>query len=322
MSLEKLKRNILRDSRAQLLTLFRKRQDDLAVVFSGRNSGIRSGVWIFPVHFSKSIKIGGPTAQLTLRHASEIIKGLTRMEVEDLSPKLKRRMKKNSGQEKINFSLKNIQPLTYNQKVTFREYSNDKNLMLHGFAGTGKTFLLLYLALNQVLNENSPYKKVIIVRSVVPTRDVGFLPGSPKEKVKVYEAPYYAILTELFGRGDAYEYLKTKGIIEFMTTSFIRGITINDAIVIVDEMQNASLHELDSCITRIGHNCKIHFSGDFRQSDFTRYGEREGVINFMRIIKAMEHNNFSFVEFQKNDIVRSDTVKDYIVAKEQLGIAV
>jgi phosphate starvation-inducible protein PhoH and related proteins len=193
-------------------------------------------------------------------------------------------------------------------------------LMLHGFAGTGKTFLLLYLAINQVLNENSPYKKVVIVRSVVPTRDVGFLPGNPKEKVKVYEAPYYAILTELFGRGDAYEYLKSKGIMEFMTTSFIRGITLNDCIVIVDEMQNASLHELDSCITRIGHDCKIHFSGDFRQSDFTRYGEREGVISFMKIIRAMEHNNFSFIEFQKNDIVRSDTVRDYIVAKEQLRI--
>lgn len=243
-------------------------------------------------------------------------------DIYELPLKNAKRMKKKNGQEKINFSLRHIQPLTSNQKVTFREYAANKNLMLHGLPGTGKTFLLLYLALNQILVENSPYRKVIIVRSVVPTRDVGFLPGSPKEKARVYEAPYYAILTELFGRGDAYDYLKNKGLIEFMTTSFIRGITLNDCIVIVDECQNATLHELDSCITRIGHNCKIHFAGDFRQSDFTRYNEREGVINFMKIIKAMSDANFSFVEFTEHDIVRSETVRDYILAKDRLRIAV
>jgi phosphate starvation-inducible protein PhoH len=230
--------------------------------------------------------------------------------------------RKKNGQEKINFTLANIQPLTSNQKLTFREYCAGKHLMLHGCAGTGKTFLLLYLALSQVLSANSPYKKVIIVRSVVPTRDMGHLPGSPKDKAKVFELPYYAILTELFGRGDAYDYLKNKGIIEFMTTSFIRGITLNDCIVIVDEMQNSTLHELDSCITRIGHNCKIHFAGDFKQSDFTRYGEREGVMHFMRIIKAMTGVSFGFIEFTEHDIVRSETVKEYIVAKDRLRIAV
>ena len=145
-----------------------------------------------------------------------------------------RKKVKKTGQEKINFTLKYVQPLTSNQKVTFREYATDKNMMLHGSPGTGKTFLLLYLALNQILKENSPYKKIIILRSVVPTRNIGFLPGKPADKAKVYEGPYYAILSELFGRGDAYDYLKNKGYIEFLTTSFIRGITLRDCIVIVD----------------------------------------------------------------------------------------
>lgn len=237
-------------------------------------------------------------------------------------PFLKNGKKLKNGQNKINFSLKHVQPLTSNQKVTFREYVSDKHMMLHGLPGTGKTFLLLYLALNQILNENSPYKKIVIIRSVVPTRDMGFLPGNPKEKAKIYEAPYYAILTELFGRGDAYDYLKNKGIIEFMTTSFIRGITLNDCIVLVDEMQNATLHELDSCITRIGQNCKILFAGDFRQSDFSRYFERLGLMQFMKIIKAMGGADFSFIEFTESDIVRSDTVKKYIIAKDSLDIAV
>lgn len=221
-------------------------------------------------------------------------------------------------QEKINFNLKRIEPLTENQKLSFDSYNQGKNLMLHGIAGTGKSFISLYLALNQVLNDNSQFKKIVIVRSVVPTRDMGFLPGNNREKAKVYEAPYYAICTELFGRSDAYEYMKNKNIIDFISTSFIRGITLNDSIVIVDEIANLTGHELDSIITRIGKNCKIIFCGDFRQSDFTKDQEKNGLMDFMRIIKRMKF--FEFIDFQKEDIVRSSLVKNYIIEKDKLNL--
>ena len=221
-------------------------------------------------------------------------------------------------QEKINFNLKRIEPLTENQKLSFEAYGQGKNLMLHGIAGTGKSFISLYLALNQVLNDNSQYRKIVIVRSVVPTRDMGFLPGNNREKAKVYEAPYYAICTELFGRSDAYEYLKNRNIIDFISTSFIRGITLNDSVVIVDEIANLTGHELDSIITRIGKNCKIIFCGDFRQSDFTKDQEKNGLMNFMRIIKRMKF--FEFIDFQKEDIVRSSLVKNYIIEKDKLNL--
>jgi phosphate starvation-inducible PhoH-like protein/PhoH-like ATPase len=219
--------------------------------------------------------------------------------------------------EKISFNINHIQPLTNNQKLTFREYNAGKHLMLHGIAGTGKSFLSMYLSLNQVLSENSPYKKIVIIRTVVPTRDVGFLPGNAKEKTKVYEAPYQAICTELFGRGDAYEYLKARGVIEFMSTSFVRGITLSDCIVIVDEMQNANGHELDSVITRVGNNCRVIFSGDFRQSDFTRDTDKNGLHTFIEIIKSIR--DFSLIEFDVEDIVRSQLVKEYIIAKSKLS---
>ena len=190
--------------------------------------------------------------------------------------------------------------------------------MLHGIAGTGKSFISLYLALNQVLGDNSQYRKIVIVRSVVPTRDMGFLPGNNKEKTKVYEAPYYAICSELFGRSDAYEYLKNRNIIDFISTSFIRGITLNDSIVIVDEIANLTGHELDSVITRIGKNCKVIFCGDFRQSDFTKDQEKNGLMDFMKIIKRMR--SFEFVDFQKEDIVRSSMVKNYIIEKDKLNL--
>ena len=160
--------------------------------------------------------------------------------------------------------------------------------------------------------------KVIILRSVVPTRDMGFLPGSAKEKAKVYEAPYYSICNELFGRGDAYDILKTKNIVEFQTTSFVRGITFNDCIVVVDECQNMTYQELDSIITRVGENCRVIFSGDFKQSDLLRNNERTGLLTFMNVLKHM--NMFDCIEFTKEDIVRSQLVKSYIIAKEDLGV--
>ena len=237
-----------------------------------------------------------------------------------LTRKEKRIQRQNKGviQEKLNFNLQRVEPLTKNQKLTFEAYEAGKHLMLHGIAGTGKSYISMYLALNQILSGSEQYKKLYIVRSVVPTRDMGFLPGNNKEKTRVYEAPYYAISTELFGRGDSYEYLKSKGIIEFISTSFIRGITLNDCIVLVDEMQNGTLHELDSVITRVGRNCKIIFCGDFTQTDFTYDKDKNGLPTFMKIVKNIR--SFSFVEFDKNDILRSDLVRDYIIEKDRQQI--
>jgi phosphate starvation-inducible protein PhoH len=219
---------------------------------------------------------------------------------------------------KLNFRLKQIEALTDNQRKTFEYYSQGKNLLLHGIAGTGKSFLSIYLSLATILSENSRYKKLVIVRSVVPTRDMGFLPGNNKEKSKVYEAPYQAIFSELFERGDAYEYLKQKNIVDFISTSFIRGITLNDCIIVVDEIANMTLHELDSVITRVGKNCKIIFCGDFRQSDFTKEHEKNGLIDFMKILDRMKA--FEYVDFTEQDIVRSAMVKEYIIAKTKLNI--
>jgi len=247
-----------------------------------------------------------------------ITKRLTRREKRLLRQGKQNRENNNQERERRNFNLKNIHPLTENQKLTFEAFDRDKNLMLHGIAGCGKTFLSMFLALREILEGSEVYKKIVIVRTVVPTRDMGFLPGNTKEKTKVYEAPYYAICTELFGRGDSYDYLKNKGVIEFMSTSYIRGITLNDCIVIVDEMQNATLHELDSVITRIGHNCKIIFCGDFRQTDFTKDHEKNGLVDFMRVVKNMK--SFELIDFHSDDIVRSALVKEYIILKDKMRI--
>jgi phosphate starvation-inducible protein PhoH len=216
------------------------------------------------------------------------------------------------------FELRHIKPLTPNQEKFFTSYEQGYHIMAHGFAGTGKTFCALYLALNEVLTGDSPYDKIVIVRSVVPGRDAGFLPGTMKEKAAVYEEPYREICDNLFGRGDGYEILKMKGIIQFTTTSYLRGITFNKAIVILDESQNLTFQEADTVMTRMGNVSRIIVCGDFRQTDLLKKYEREGITQLMSITNHI--NTFSHIEFQKEDVVRSGLVKQYIIQKDAMGL--
>ena len=213
-----------------------------------------------------------------------------------------------------------IRPMTENQRIAFESWNDGYNLMLHGIAGTGKTFLGLYFALKEVTRNNSNYKKVYVIRSTVPTRDQGFMPGSQKQKEAVYEEPYYEIATKLYGRGDAYDILKQKHLIEFRSTSYLRGVTFDDCIIVVDEVQNMSDGELHTIMTRVGEGSRIIFCGDVKQDDLTseRKKEMSGLRNFMRVINNMRE--FDFIEFQIADIVRSKLVKSYIIARDKMGL--
>ena len=217
-----------------------------------------------------------------------------------------------------------INPITENQKLFFDQWGEDKNLFSYGAAGTGKTFIALYLALKDVLNEESPYEKVYIVRSLVSTREIGFLPGTHEDKSELYQIPYKNMVRHMFGMPDdasfdmLYDNLKHQETISFWSTSFLRGTTLDDAIVIVDECQNLNFHELDSIITRVGQDSKIVFCGDVNQSDLQRTNERNGILDFQRILENMEE--FSEIEFGINDIVRSGLVKSYLISKMSLGL--
>lgn len=210
-----------------------------------------------------------------------------------------------------------ITPLTENQFKVRNEYRKDKNLVLQGCPGTGKTFLAMAYGFEQVLDKSENYRKLVIVRSIVPSRNIGFLKGDEKDKVEVYKAPYKDIADELFETSGAYDALEAQGIVQFEPTSFIRGRNINDSIIIVDECQNLTFHELDSIITRVGTNTKIIFCGDYNQTDLTKTEEKIGLLKFLKILKSM--GAFGVIEFQPDDIVRSELVKSYILAKLELG---
>lgn len=218
---------------------------------------------------------------------------------------------------KNDFELTSVRPMTDNQAVAFEAWDNGQHIFQHGYAGTGKTFTSLYLALKDV--KAGKFRKIYIVRSAVPTRDMGFMPGNAKEKAALYEGPYATVCSDLYGRGDAYEVLKQKGIIEFVTTSYIRGITLDDCVIFTDEIQNLNFHELDSVITRAGEGTRLIFSGDVTQTDFVRDQEKAGLKQFMRIVKTIK--DFTFVNYGIDDIVRSDMVRDYIIAKDKIGVA-
>lgn len=217
-----------------------------------------------------------------------------------------------------------LQPLTKNQEKLFDFYDEGKNIIAYGYPGTGKSLSLLYKALEEVLDPTTPYKKVIVVRSTVATRDLGFLKGSVEDKIGEYERPYKYMIKNLFDLNSDEEYemlygnLKAQKSFYFMSTSFIRGMTMDESIIIVDEFSNLNYHELDSIITRIGVNSKIHFSGDLDQSDLIKQSERGGAATFLRILSEME--SFERIDFQIEDIVRSDLVRQYIMAKHKLGL--
>jgi len=219
--------------------------------------------------------------------------------------------------------LVDIEPLTDNQRKLFDAYKDQKHIVAYGCAGTGKTFITLYNAIQDVLNEKSPYEKVYIVRSLVATREIGFLPGSHDDKADIYQIPYKNMVKYMFQMpSDAdfemlYGNLKSQETIKFWSTSFLRGTTLDNAIVIVDEFQNLNFHELDSIITRVGENTKIMFCGDSTQSDLQKTNERNGIVDFMSVLRKMP--SFDIIEFGVEDIVRSGLVKEYIIAKMEAG---
>lgn len=228
-----------------------------------------------------------------------------------------RHQSENQGNLQI---MQEIEPMTDAQMDAFEAWKEGYNLVLHGVPGSGKTFLALYFSLMDTIDKYSGFSTIYIIRSVVPSRSMGFLPGKQHEKEAVYEVPYKEICTKLFGRSDAYQILKQKKIIQFTSTSFLRGINLDDCIILVDEMQNMNDQELHTIMSRVGQNSKIFFCGDIKQDDLTsvRYNETSGIKDFLKVIEAMPEEHFDKIEFLADDIVRSGIVKDYILTRDKV----
>lgn len=219
-----------------------------------------------------------------------------------------------------NFELKSIIPITDNQIKAFNSYEDGNHLFLHGCAGTGKTFVSFYLALRELMSKKTKRNRLVVIRNAQSSKDIGFLPGTEKEKLAVYEAAYKAICSELFNRGDAYDILKTKGIIEFHSTSFLRGTTIDNAIILVDEVQNQRYTEMRTVLTRTGDNSRIILCGDTKQDDLTseRFKETSGLRDMMKVFDNMD--SMSTIHFEIEDIVRSGFVKEFLTCEYNLGL--
>jgi phosphate starvation-inducible protein PhoH and related proteins len=211
--------------------------------------------------------------------------------------------------------LRSIKPLTPAQEDLFKSFFEGSHICAYGSAGTGKSYITMWLALNEIFRENPKHNRIIIIRSCVASRDIGFLPGTEEEKMAVYERPYIDIVGDIIGKTNAYEDMKAAGVIEFMTTSYVRGISVNDAIIIVDESQNMTLHELNSVMGRVGKNTRICVLGDVSQNDLVKKrGDETGFPCFLKIIEAMRE--FEKILFQRHDIIRSSFCKSWICAFE------
>ena len=217
-----------------------------------------------------------------------------------------------------------IKPVGPTQEKVFEAWKANKNLFLTGSAGTGKTFILLYLALKDVLDKGMPFEKVVLVRSLLPSRDIGFLPGTLDEKSNLYQDPYRILIKYLFeapseqDMAQLYDKLISQGSLEFYTTSFLRGQTFDRSIIIVDEASNMIFQELDTIMTRVGQDSRICFAGDMAQSDLRKHnGEQDGYHNFQAILEEM--GEFKVLEFDIGDIIRSGLVRSYLIAKTNIA---
>ena len=233
----------------------------------------------------------------------------------------------NKKNKEINHNnLVTVKPITDNQKVVFNSWKKGSNQFLFGAAGTGKTFISLYLALKDVMDLKKPYDKVVLVRSLIPTREIGFLPGDEEDKAALYQVPYQNMVQFMFEMpneqafNNLYDKLKAQGSLFFLSTSFLRGLTFDNSIIIVDECQNLNFHELDTIVTRVGQDSKIIFCGDFDQTDLQKHNEKNGLHDFMKILEEMEE--FNCTEFEIGDIVRSGFVRSYLINKTKLGIGI
>lgn len=233
--------------------------------------------------------------------------------------KKQQRILKQQAAVQQKLSLREIVPLTDAQEKVYDKFEDGKNLVLHGLAGTGKSYISLYLALDEVMSDDTPYERVLVVRSAVPSRDVGYMPGSLKDKIKVYEQPYEIICNNLFENSQAYSLLKSKQIIDFQSTSFLRGLTFDNTIIVIDEVQNMTSMELHTILTRVGNNTRFIMCGDYRQDDLQdKRTEQSGLRQILNVLKMIP--SVSIVEFGVKDIVRSGFVKQYIIARNELGI--
>jgi phosphate starvation-inducible PhoH-like protein len=218
-----------------------------------------------------------------------------------------------------------FEPLNKKQAAVQRTFKS-KHQILIGSSGTGKTYTALRLALEQLIIPGSGIDQLIIIRSSVPTRDVGFLKGSLEEKIAVYEEPYSAIINSIAVplstaerevHDSVYDKMKAHGQIKFVSTSYLRGLTFDNAIVLMDEAQSATFHELDTLVTRCGLDSKLIISGDYKQNDLKK--GQSGLHDLMKIFDNMG-NHFHVVEFTPEDCVRSEFVKEYLIAKEKLDL--
>lgn len=215
---------------------------------------------------------------------------------------------------------KDIVPLTDRQDDAFRSWYQraDSHLALLGSAGVGKTLLACYLGINEVLNPKTPQKQLIIVRAANATKEIGFLPGTKEEKEEIFQLPYFDVFRFLFNRAATYRDMCDAGVIKFTTTSHIRGLTFENAIVIFDEIQSASRHDIDSLATRLGDDSRLIMIGDGYQNDL--HSKRGTEVSGFDYAVGMMHkiDDFDVIQFTHDDIVRSGFVKKWIIESERI----
>jgi phosphate starvation-inducible PhoH-like protein len=210
---------------------------------------------------------------------------------------------------------KPIRARTTNQKKLIEESKINDLVFAIGPAGTGKTYVAIALAVSAL--KNRQIKRIILSRPAVEAgENLGFLPGDLREKIDPYLQPLYDALLDMLPPKKLEEYLKD-GIIQIAPLAFMRGRTLSNAFVILDEAQNTTIPQLKMFLTRMGLNTKYLITGDITQIDLPRK-QHSGLVMALKILKNID--GIATVEFDKSDIVRHRLVRDIVEAYDRYNI--
>jgi phosphate starvation-inducible PhoH-like protein len=240
---------------------------------------------------------------------------MIRVAIEDPNTKLKEVLQPGAPARARVFGKKSVTPKSSNQKLNMEEIEKHDMTFAVGPGGSGKTYLAVAMAVSALLTKQ--VDRIILARPAVEAGErLGFLPGTLQQKIDPYMRPLYDALYDMLD-ADKLERFLEKGIVEVAPLAFMRGRTLNDSFVILDEAQNTTSEQMKMFLTRLGFNSKAVITGDITQIDLPT-GRRSGLVEALEVVGRIP--GIAFITFNERDVVRHNLVQQIIKAYDEFGV--
>ena len=281
-------------------------QDDRHLAIDGEASQVDRAVRIV-TEYNQLVQEGR-------RMSNGDVKAMIRVAIQDPKTSLKQALEPGAPARPRVFGKKNVTPKSSHQQMYMQAIEGHDMTFGVGPGGTGKTYLAVAMAVSALLSKQ--VDRIILARPAVEAGErLGFLPGTLQQKIDPYMRPLYDALYDMLD-ADKLERFLEKGIVEVAPLAFMRGRTLNDSFVILDEAQNTTSEQMKMFLTRLGFNSKAVVTGDVTQVDLPA-GKKSGLVEALEVTSRIE--GIAFIKFDERDVVRHNLVQQIIKAYEEFG---